>query len=729
MTGKHLMVPGDYHTLGANWDGEGVNFALFSAHAEEVELCLFEPGGKQEIARHSLPRQTNDIWHGYLPGLAPGAVYGYRVHGPYEPLAGHRFNHHKLLVDPYAKQLRGNFQWSDHHFGYRTDDAQADLSLDTRDNADFLPKGVVTAPLTHRQIQKTSSRKPFIPWDETILYETHLRGFTIRHPEVPELQQGTFAGFSHRKIIEYIKALGVTSIELLPVQSFIDEHSLHQHGLENYWGYNTLNFFSAHSAYHGGDGVSEFRSMVDAYHDAGLEIILDVVYNHTCEGNHLGPTLSFRGIDNASYYHLQAEQPRYYVNDTGCGNTVNVQHPMVLRMIMDSLRYWTGDMGVDGFRFDLAATLGRGKSGFSSRASLFQAMGQDPQLARSKLIAEPWDIGPGGYQLGKFPAGWAEWNDSYRDTVRRFWRKEPGVQPTFARRLHGSSDIFEHSGRRPFATVNYITSHDGFTLHDLVSYNQRHNHDNGEDNRDGHGENLSYNFGVEGETDNVEILALRRRQKRNMLATLLVSQGVPMIQAGDELGRTQQGNNNAYCQNNEISWIDWSVLSQESEQPDLRQDVRFVTRLLELRKSHPVLSHFDYIHPPHSTSGVKLEWLNSDSGEMRQEHWLEHHNFFVGYLLSKATDGPDQGSVLVIFNNNLQEQHFRLPGLSDEQSWHWLADTSQIYGGPLTPMVAGGDTAIIAERSVAIFSSKHLQQLSVASDQASDAKPNLSFEQ
>jgi glycogen operon protein len=545
--------------------------------------------------------------------------------------------------------------------------------------------------------------KPNIPWNRTVIYETHVRGFTLRHPDVPELQRGTFAGLGHPKIIAYLKALGITSVELLPVQAFLDEHFLYEKGLRNYWGYNTAGFFAPHCAYLSGNDVSEFRRMVDNFHQAGLEVLLDVVYNHSCESNRLGPTLSFRGIDNASYYHLQAEDSRYYVNDTGCGNTFDVSHPRVLQLVMDSLRYWSGEMGVDGFRFDLAPVMAREAQGFNSRAGFFQAIGQDPQLSRVKLIAEPWDIGPGGYQLGKFPARWSEWNDDYRDTIRRFWRQEPGHLPTFARRLHGSSDIFERSGRRPSASVNFITSHDGFTLRDLVSYQHRHNFANGEDNNDGHLENLSENFGAEGPTDDPAIEVARRRQQRNLLATLLVSQGVPMILAGDELGRTQQGNNNAYCQDNELNWFDWQAADQEAT--DLNA---FVTLLLQLRRDYPVLSHSNYIHPPHRPDSVNIQWLNSDGREMREEHWQEHHNYLVGYLLSDPGGDQARIAILVIFNNSSQRQLFHLPSYQakpgePEHRWHWLVDTNRETGIPVGPSEAHGAKLQIEERSLAIL--------------------------
>lgn len=695
-----LLSSGSYHTLGAQWDGKGVNFALFSAFAEKVELCLFDETGQNEIARYGLPEQTHDVWHGYLPGLTPGAVYGYRVYGPYNPQAGHRFNHHKLLLDPYARQLRGEFRWTDAHFGYcREDDAQ-DLSFDTRDNAAAMLKGVVTASEAagFNSVGGIASGKPDIPWNETVIYETHVRGFTLSHPDIPELQRGTFSGLHQTKIIAYLKALGITSIELLPVHAFVDEHFLHEKGLSNYWGYNTLNFFAPHSRYLSGKDAFEFRRMVNGIHEAGIEVILDVVYNHTSESNHLGPTLSFRGIDNASYYRLQAEQPRYYVNDTGCGNTLNISHPRVMQMVLDSLRYWAMEMRVDGFRFDLAAVMGREKTGFNQQAGFFQAVAQDPVLTRTKLIAEPWDIGPGGYQLGNFPPGWSEWNDHYRDTLRRFWRREPGHLPTFARRLHGSSDIFERSGRRPSATINYVTSHDGYTLRDLVSYQNRHNMANGENNNDGHRVNLSENFGVEGETDNAEIKSVRFRQQRNLLATLMVSQGVPMLLAGDELGRTQQGNNNAYCQDNKFNWVDWEAIDDNG-----LALTKFVALLLKVRKDHPVLSHTHYIHPPWPQTGAGIEWFNSDGQEMREEHWQEHHNFLLGYLLVD-TDGQQKDScVLVVFNAGDQPQEFQLPLREDAKPWKWLVDTEQVNGVPRNSCVAAGEKLQLAERSVVIL--------------------------
>ncbi len=692
------LLPGDHRTLGAHWDGEGVNFSLFSAHGGKVELCLFDPTGEVEIARYELPQKTHDIWHGYLPGLKPGAVYGYRVYGPYDPHAGHRFNHHKLVLDPYGRQLVGQFRWDQSHFGYEKDNPDKDMSFNTLDNAAFMPKCVVTAPFNMDAFNRESNKKPDVPWHQTTIYETHVRGFTLRHPDVPELQKGTFAGLSHQKIIAYLQALGITSIELLPVQAFIDEHFLVDKGLSNYWGYNSLNFFAPHSRYLSTNEIQEFRAMVDDFHQAGIEVILDVVYNHTAEGDHFGPTLSFRGIDNAAYYRLQAEQNRYYVNDTGCGNTLNVSHPRVLQLVMDSLRYWSGEMGVDGFRFDLASVMGRETDGFNPQASFFQAIAQDPQLSRVKLIAEPWDIGPGGYQLGHYPPTWSEWNDEYRDTVRRFWRREPGQLPTFARRLHGSGDIFERSGRRPAATVNYIASHDGFTLRDLVSYQHRHNWVNGEENADGHRENLGENFGHEGPSDNPRIQSDRRRQQRNLLATLMLSQGVPMIAAGDERGRSQKGNNNAYCQDNEINWLDWS------DTPGNAELAKFTALLTQLRREFPVLHHQHYIHDDGSADGAAIQWLNSEGQPMREEHWQEHHNYLLGYLLSGVqSDEDDSNQIMVIFNNNTTGQGFQLPVNKSNDSWQWLVDTTEESGQPLISSVASGEKIEVTARSVAVL--------------------------
>jgi isoamylase len=697
MSNSKQMLSGESYPLGATWDGEGVNFALFSAHAERVELCLFDAEGEHETARFILPEKTHDVWHGYLPGVSAGTVYGYRVYGPFDPHSGHRFNHHKLLLDPYARQLQGRFVWDESHFAYKRGGVDEDLTFDTQDNSKYMVKGVVTSSLA-----PSSIAKPKVPWHQTTIYETHLRGFTRLHPEVVESQRGCFSALSDDKVIAYIKALGITTIELLPVHAFIDEQHLYNKGLTNYWGYNTLSYFAQHTPYQSAQGLLEFRHMVERLHDAGLEVILDVVYNHTAEGNCLGPTLSFRGIDNSSYYHLQAGQPRFYVNDTGCGNTVDISRPRVMQLVMDSLRYWSNEMGVDGFRFDLAPVLGREAKGYNRQACFFQAVAQDPQLSRCKLIAEPWDIGPGGYQLGNFPVDWSEWNDNYRDTVRRFWRREPGILPTFARRLHGSSDLFEFSGRKPRASINYITSHDGFTLRDMVCYKTRHNEVNAENNNDGHRENLSDNFGIEGESNDPAIEALRRRQQRNLIATLMVSQGVPMFQAGDERNRTQRGNNNAYCQDNLISWIDWS------EDPYDQQLTDYVAHLFKIRRDNPVLSARNYIHQPLGAVKRSIMWLNSDGHEMDDKHWQEHHNFVLGYMLSEA-NLHTQKHVLVIFNNSTEAHDFKLPICETVNQWSWLLDSALESGIPDTASVPCEKPLKVAERSVVILSTNSLR--------------------
>lgn len=689
------ILAGTPRPLGAHWDGAGTNFALFSAHATAVELCLYDPSGQVEQARLMLPEKSQDVWHGYVPGVQPGTCYGYRVHGPWEPQAGHRFNAHKLLLDPYATRLQGSFSWHETHFAWDRSDPRQDLAMDTRDSAPWMPKGVVC----NRPEWCNNAVSHLVPWHKTVIYETHVRGFTRRHPGVPEAQRGLFGGLAQSAVIDYLKALGVTTVELLPVHAFIDEYHLHEKGLRNYWGYNTLSWFAPHAAYTASGDPQEFRDMVDRFHQAGLEVILDVVYNHSCEGNHLGPSLSLRGIDNLSYYQLQSGDPRLYVNDSGCGNTLNARHPRVLQLITDSLRYWAGAMGVDGFRFDLAPVMGRQAQGFDRNAAFFQVLAQDPLLSSCKLIAEPWDVGPGGYQLGRFPAHWSEWNDRYRDTVRRYWRGDPGQLPELARRLHGSGDLFEHEGRRPRASINFVTSHDGFTLRDLVSYSRRHNEANGEDNNDGHRENLSSNLGVEGPTADRDIDALRWRQQRNFLATLAVSQGVPMLLAGDERGRSQQGNNNAYCQDNEINWLDWA-----DEREEVAELVLFTRRLLALRRQFPVLQAYRYRHKPGGPRAEGIQWLNPEGRTMREEHWHEHHNQLLGYLLTEPAgeDGLPARHLLVIFNAGEHSCEFRLPAVP-EQDWYLFADTARdSHAGPTT-CHAPGFTLTLAARSMQIL--------------------------
>ncbi len=663
------ITAGDPRPLGANFDGEGTNFALFSAHASAVDLCVYDPEGREEIARLPLPERTHDTWHGYVPGLKPGHCYGYRVHGAYDPRAGHRFNPHKLLLDPYATSLRGEFRWHEACFGFKLGEPEDEASFDERDSSPYVPRGVIG----DQAEWCFNPSKAITPWHKTVIYEMHVRGFTRLHPDVPAEARGTFAGLSQPQVIDYLKALGITSVELLPVHAFIDEHMLFQRGLRNYWGYNTLSFFAPHPRYLGTEGPESFREMVDRFHQAGLEVILDVVYNHTCEGSHLGPTLSLRGIDNLSYYQLMPGDRRFYVNDTGCGNTLNISHPRVMQLVTDSLRHWVGAMGVDGFRFDLGTILGRGERGFDNAATFFQVVSQDPLLSSCKLIAEPWDIGPGGYQLGHFPAGWSEWNDRYRDTVRRFWRGDSGQLPELARRLHGSGDIFEHAGRRPHATINFVTSHDGFTLRDLVSYEHRHNEANGENNEDGHRENYSSNQGHEGPSDDPAIEERRWRMQRNFLATLAVSQGVPMLLAGDEFGRSQRGNNNAYCQDNAVNWVDWPRLDGSG-----RALIAFTRKLLALRHQFPVLQAIAYRHQPNDPFDDSIQWFNSEGKTMREGHWHEHDNRQLGYLLTESTDTEQSGPryLLVLFNGADSDHTFTLPPSPAGQWWLFL-DTAE----------------------------------------------------
>jgi glycogen operon protein len=670
------VLPGEAYPLGATWDGRGVNFALFSAHAEKVELCLFDRANARERERIALPECTDQVWHGYLPDARPGTLYGYRVHGPYKPEEGHRFNPNKLLLDPYARVLAGGLKWSDAHFGYRIGSPRADLSFDRRDNARGMWKCAVVDPTFSWGVDV----KPHRAWSETVIYETHLRGYTMRHPALKEGIRGTAAGLCAKPVVDYIKSLGITAVELLPVQAFLNDRYLIEKGLANYWGYNTIGFFAPEPAYLASHELYKFKTMVARLHDAGIEVILDVVYNHTGEGNEMGPTLCFRGIDNASYYRLVPEEPRRYINDTGTGNTFNLGHPRVLQMVMDSLRYWAGEMHVDGFRFDLATALGRGPEGFDPHCSFLDALRQDPLLAETKLIAEPWDLGPGGYQLGQYGHGWSEWNDRYRDTVRRFWRGDEGVLPEFATRIAGSADLFDHNGRRPRSSINFITAHDGFALADLVSYEHKHNEANQEDNRDGTDNNISANYGAEGETGDEGILALRRRQRRNFLATLLLSQGTPMLLAGDEFARTQGGNNNAYCQDNEISWVDWQTL----EDPGC-DDVEFLRRLLNLRREHPALRWSHFLHgEAQGERGLKdITWLTPDGSEMGEASWQDGART-LGLLLNgnagkPAVESPQplEEILLLLFNANANGLEFKLPALPFGTSWTCVLDTAK----------------------------------------------------
>ncbi len=659
--GQLEIKSGDATNLGAVFDGEGTNFAIFSAWAQRVELCIFDSSGKHEVARIDLPEYTDEIWHGYLPGVGPGTLYGYRVHGPYEPMQGHRFNPNKLLLDPYAREFAGELKWDAAHYGYDIGaEEDRDLTFSESDSAPFMPKCVVT---DFRKSGKNRT-KPTIPWDQTIFYETHVRGFTMRHPALPEDKRGTFDGMGDKAIVDYIKSLGVTSVELLPIHTFLDDHHLLEKGLRNYWGYNSIGFFAPQQRYLGKGGGESFRNMVRRFHDAGLEVILDVVYNHTAEGNELGATLSFKGIDNFSYYRTIAGEPRYYVNDTGTGNTVNTSHPRVLQLVLDSLRYWTEVMEVDGFRFDLGTILGREPTGFDQRSGFFDAVGQDPVLQNVKLIGEPWDIGPGGYQVGGFPPGWAEWNDKYRDNVRAYWKGDEGLTRELAARVTGSGDVYDLRGRRPWASVNFLTAHDGFTLNDTVSYNDKHNEANGEENRDGHGDNRSYNYGVEGPTDDEGIVEVRERQKRNLLATLLLSHGTPMILSGDEFGRSQDGNNNIYCQDNEIGWIDWERISERDEKL-----TDFVRQLIALRSDNPIFRRASF------RDGCVIRWINPAGGDQTPEDWDNAGARAIGLLLqAQASQGHDE--VLVLFNSFDGLVDFQLPERAEQKNaWSVILNT------------------------------------------------------
>jgi glycogen operon protein len=666
--------------LGSTWDGEGVNFALYSEHAEKVDLCLFDISGKREILRVPLPEQTDMVWHGYLPEVRPGQLYGYRVFGPYAPEQGQRFNPHKLLLDPYGKQIQGSIRWNDSHFGYKVGHKQEDLSFDRRDNAATMPKNrVIDSAFTWG-----SDTSPRIPWHETVIYELHVKGFTMCHPDVPERLRGTYAGLATAPVIEYLTRLGVTSIELMPVHSFVDDRQLVERGLRNYWGYNSIGFLALEPRYLADNTIREFKTMVKTLHSAGLEVILDVVYNHTAEGNHLGPTLSLKGIDNSTYYRLMPDNPRYYQDYTGTGNTLNMRHPRVLQLIMDSLRYWVLEMHVDGFRFDLAATLARELHEVDRLGAFLDIIHQDPVLSQVKLIAEPWDLGEGGYQVGNFPVGWAEWNDRYRNTVRSYWKGDEGLAADLAYRLTGSSDLYGHSGRRPYASVNFVTAHDGFTLQDLVSYNEKHNEANGENNRDGNNDNRSWNCGVEGPTDDPNIKALRAKQKRNLIATLFLSQGVPMMYAGDAIGHTQKGNNNAYCQDNDISWINWTV------QPQDRDLLAFVQRMINLRKRHPVFRRRRFFQGrPIKGANVKdVVWLSPSGSEMSEGQWRDPGVRCLGmFLAGQGLDETDERgrklgdeNFLLLFNAYHEDVAFVLPSLHPGTRWAAWMDTSREDG-------------------------------------------------
>jgi glycogen operon protein len=673
--------PGSPSPLGATWDGEGTNFAVFSEHAAAVDLCLFNHReDAQEAARIRMRERTDQIWHAYLPDVRPGQLYGFRMHGPYSPEEGHRFNPAKLLLDPYAKAISGTIRWSDALSGYSMDLPldERDIVPDGSDSAGGLPKCVVV----ESAFSWGDDKHPRTPWNRTVIYEAHVKGMTMLHPDVPEGIRGTYLGLATDPIIDHLLSMGVTAIELLPVHHFVSERRLAEMGLVNYWGYATIGFFAPDVRYATGalgQQVAEFKSMVKRFHRAGIEVILDVVYNHTAEGNHLGPTLSFRGIDNSAYYRLEPNR-RFYTDWTGTGNTVDIRHSRTLQLVMDSLRYWVADMHVDGFRFDLAPVLARGDVAVSPFAEFFSVVRQDPVVSKAKLIAEPWDLGPGGYQVGRFPIGWGEWNGKYRDTSRKYWRGDPGQVGEFASRLAGSSDLFEHSQRSPQASVNFVTCHDGFTLHDLVSYESKHNEANGEDNRDGSDDNQSRNWGAEGPTEAVHVIRMRERIKRNFLATLAFSQGVPMISHGDEVGRTQQGNNNAYCQDSPLTWIEWRLT------PLQRQLLDFTRAVFAIRAANPVLRRRNYFrHQPDHPGGVKdLTWLRPDGSEMTEGDWSDPANHVLGMLISgEATDEIDERgrrllgeAILLLTNGGARSRPFTLPQLEMPGAWVEVLNTA-----------------------------------------------------
>ena len=703
------QLPGTANFLGATWDGKGTNFALFSEHATKVELCLFDE--KDRETRIELNEFYNFTWHGYFPEVKPGQRYGYRVHGPYEPHNGHRFNPSKLLIDPYSYAIAGDVQHGSELFGYSWEDPAEDLSYHDADSAALMPKCVVV----DTQFDWEGDRRLEIPWNKTIIYELHVKGFTQQHPDVPEKLRGTYAGLAHPAAIDHIKSLGITAVELMPVHHFYTNPGhLVDKNLVNYWGYDSLSYFAPHAGYSAsgvaGQQVREFKEMVKAFHNAGIEVILDVVYNHTGEGNHMGPTLSFRGIDNAAYYQLVGDNCRYYMDYTGCGNTLNVSHPQVLKLIMDSLRYWVTEMHVDGFRFDLASALARELYEQGTLASFFDIIHQDPVLSKVKLIAEPWDVGPGGYQVGKFPLLWSEWNGKYRDTVRDFWRGEDSTLAEFAYRFTGSSDLYEYSGRRPHASINFITAHDGFTLLDLVSYNHKHNEANGEDNRDGDDHNRSWNCGAEGETDHPEVLELRDRQRRNMMTTLMLSQGVPMIVAGDEMGRSQFGNNNAYCQDSEISWLSWNL------NPSNQDFLDYTRQLIQFLLAHPIFRRRQWFQGRaiHGSGISDIGWYNVDGSRMTAEQWN------AGFIKSLAVflNGQEivtpthrgerviDDSFLMFFNAHYETLMFSLPKKLKDYEWELVIDTKADGFVDASEPFRGDRTVPVSERSIIVLQCK-----------------------
>jgi isoamylase len=709
--GSVRVWPGSPHPLGATWNGEGVNFALFSENATAVQLCLFdEATAGVPTATITMAERTDNVWHAYLPDVRPGALYGYRVDGPYEPTSGHRFNHSKLLIDPYAKAVSGPIRWSDDLFGYRIGDEQEDLSFDSRDSAGAMPKCLVVDPAFTWE----DDRAPNTPWNQTVIYETHVRGMTERHPGVPEHLRGTYLGLASDPIIDHLLGLGVTAVELMPVHHFVADRHLVDQGLTNFWGYNSIAFLAPHVGYAtGGLGqqVSEFKSMVRTLHRAGLEVILDVVYNHTGEGNQLGPTLSLRGIDNSVYYRLMPDQPQYHLDYTGTGNSLNILHPRAMGLVTDSLRYWVTDMHVDGFRFDLAPVLVRGYEA-GQPSAFFEIIQQDPVLSKVKLIAEPWDASPDGYQLGQFPTGWSEWNGAFRDCVRRFWRGDPGQVPELASRLTGSSDIYAPSGRRTYASVNFVTCHDGFTLTDLVSYENKHNEANGEGNRDGAQDNASRNWGAEGPSDSARIQRARDRMKRNFLTTLLFAQGVPMLLGGDEIGRSQQGNNNAYCQDNEISWFDWDIGPSGYDMRD------FVRELIRVLQSNPILRRRGFFtgSAVPGTHTKDVTWIRSNGQEMTDEAWDDPNNQSIGMLLfGRAADEVDirgrsapADTLLLLLNAGTRSHSYTLPRMESPGLWEELLNTAR--PGPWARQVRNDAVNLTAHSSLLLRHSERIEQ-------------------
>jgi glycogen operon protein len=696
---KLTVWPGRPYPLGATWDGSGVNFALYSENATAVDLCLFDgPDGAREANRIRIKEYSNQVWHAYLPEVKPGQRYGYRVHGPYKPSEGHRFNPSKLLLDPYAKAIDRPVEWESTApvFGYKADDKHLDLSFDRTDSAPWIAKSVVIDPA----YDWGNDAPPRVPWDETIIYEAHVKGLTARHPGVPPELRGRYAGLACPAILEHLCSLGVTTIELLPVHAFVGDRFLLDKGLTNYWGYNSIGFFAPEARYASrgmmGEQVTEFKDMVRAFHKAGLEVILDVVYNHTGEGSQLGPTLCFRGIDNAAYYRLLEKDRRLTLDYTGTGNTLNVQRPNVIRLIADSLRYWVQEMHIDGFRFDLATTLGREASGYDRWGSFFDVLGQDPVLSQVKLIAEPWDLGEGGYQAGSFPPGWSEWNGAYRDQVRDFWRGAPSPLGELASRFTGSSELYNHAGRLPTASINFVTCHDGFTLTDLVSYNEKHNEANGEEGRDGESHNRGWNCGVEGPTTDPAVLCLRQQQRRNLLTTLLLSQGVPMLLGGDEIGRTQQGNNNAYCQDNDLGWLDWGNVDQDF--------LAFTRQLIAFRRDHAVFRQRTWFHGrPNRGLGVRdICWFGTDGEEMTEQQWqVAGPQALAVFLYGHGVppSGPNgecrrDDSFFVCFNSGQESRTFMLPASDWFLHWTKVIDTSvvpaQATGATAETTAAGG---------------------------------------